>query len=106
MNLEEKILTLNLNGKKGVNISKSKYYLMKNAVISVLTERGEITLTDLNNKLENDLSDSFDGRIGWYLMSVKLDLEVRGSLERVPGRSPQTLRLRAGGDSLRGRLTL
>ena len=31
--------------------------------------------------------------MSWYLVSVKLDMEARGVLERVDGRSPQRLRL-------------
>ena len=32
------------------------------------------------------------GSIMWYVTTVKLDLEVKGELERVPGARPQRLR--------------
>jgi hypothetical protein len=90
---EEKIMTLNLNGKKGVNISKQKYELMKDSILKVLKEKGEVTLTELNTLVESDLGDSFDGRVGWYLMAVKLDLEVREIIVKVPNQTPQRLAL-------------
>ena len=30
---------------------------------------------------------------GWYLTTVKLDLEARNIIERIPNKSPQQLRL-------------
>jgi hypothetical protein len=35
------------------------------------------------------------GSVSWYTTTVKLDLEVKGEIERIPGSSPQRLRLRA-----------
>ena len=35
----------------------------------------------------------FDGKTGWYLMAVKLDLEVRNIIQKVPKKTPQTLTL-------------
>lgn len=32
------------------------------------------------------------GSIGWYTTTVKLDLEARGLIERIPGSNPQRLR--------------
>jgi hypothetical protein len=31
------------------------------------------------------------GSVGWYTATVKLELEVRGEIRRVPGASPQRL---------------
>ncbi len=90
---EEKIMTLNLNGKKGVNISKQKYQLMKDAILKILKKKDEVTLAELNTLVESDLGDSFDGRVGWYLMAVKLDLEAREIISKIPNKTPQRLTL-------------
>lgn len=90
---EEKILTLNLNGKNGVNIYKSRYDIMRKSLLSILDKRGEVTLPELNSLVEIDLEGKFDGKIGWYLMAVKLDLEARSIIGKVPNKSPQTLTL-------------
>jgi hypothetical protein len=93
-NNDEKILTLNLNGKKGVNILKSRYDVMKEAIVSISTREKQITLVDLGKQVETELGGTFDGKIGWYLMAVKLDLEARGIITKVPGKTPQTLRIK------------
>jgi hypothetical protein len=94
MSPEEKIMTLNHDGKKGVNISKDKYDVMRDAIISVITKQKQVTLSELGAQVERELAYSLDGKIGWYLMAVKLDLEVRGVITKVPGVSPQTLSLK------------
>lgn len=93
-NSSEKILTLNLDGKKGVNILKSRYDMMSNAIISVLENKEQVTLVVLGNLVEADLHSKFDGKIAWYLMAVKLDLEAKGIIMRVPNKAPQTLTLK------------
>jgi hypothetical protein len=37
------------------------------------------------------------GSLTWYTVTVKLDLEARGEIERVPGVQPQRLRRVASG---------
>lgn len=90
----EKIMTLNLGGKKGVNIDKSKYDTVKNSIITILGSKGQVTLSELGALVESDLANKFDGRVGWYLMAVKLDLEARGAIIRIPKKVPQTLTLK------------
>lgn len=87
----EKILTLNLDGKNGVNIDKAKYDVIKSAILDAIDREGEILFKDLSPAVESQLPD-FDGSIPWYVTSVKLDLEVRGILERIPKSSPQRIR--------------
>jgi len=41
-----------------------------------------------------DLSEEFDGKVVWYIVSVKLDLEARGIIERIPKTSPHQIRLK------------
>jgi hypothetical protein len=88
---EEKILTPNVNGKKGVNISKAKYDQVRSAILDIMKQQETITMADLSEAVKQQLNGTFDGRVGWYFMAVKLDLEVRGEIERIPKKSPQTL---------------
>jgi hypothetical protein len=91
---EEEILTLNLNGKKGVKILKSRYDMMKSAIISALSNSESLAMGDLGECVHNELDEKFDGKVGWYYMAVKLDLEARGIIVRIPNKTPQTLRLK------------
>lgn len=91
--MSEKILTLHPQGKQGVNIDKAKYDTMRNAIVGTLGEQPELTFTELNNAVGAKLEGNFDGSIGWYYTTVKLDLEARGVIKRVPGSQPQRLRL-------------
>ena len=65
---------------------------MRIAIIDTLTA-GEMTHTNLVSGVEQRLAGGFDGSIKWYLETVKLDLEARGVIERVPKTRPQLLRL-------------
>ena len=91
--MEEKIMTLHPQGKTGVNISKAKYDMMRQAIINGLEAEGTMTFKALNEWVGGQLNGRFDGSIGWYYTTVKLDLEARGVLERVPKTSPQQIRL-------------
>ncbi len=52
-----------------------------------------VTMRILSDAVRAQLGDSFDGSINWYVTSVKLDLEARSEVERIPGKRPQILRL-------------
>jgi DNA-binding Lrp family transcriptional regulator len=90
--MDEKIQTLHPQGKQGVNINKDKYDVIKAAIINVLQKQGEMTFNGLNDEVSRQLEGNFAGSIGWYVTTVKLDLEARGVIERF-GKSPQQLRL-------------
>ncbi len=92
--MNENFLTLHPQGKNGVNISKDKYNVMKAAIVNVLQKQGEMTFRALNDEVRRQLEGNFAGSIGWYVTTVKLDLEARGVIERF-GKSPQQLRLTA-----------
>ena len=89
----EKIMTLHPAGKQGVNIDKRKYDMVRQAVEEALQAQPGATFSELTDAVGQRIGDVFDGSVGWYVTSVKLDLEARGVLERVDGRSPQRLRL-------------
>lgn len=90
---EERFLTLHPAGKKGVNILKRRYDLIKDYILKAVEEAGEITYQDLSDKAVEELSDNFDGKVIWYIVSVKLDLEARGIIERIPKTSPHKIKL-------------
>ena len=91
--MAEKILTLHPEGKSGVNISKQKYDTVRASILDAVHAHGETTFKDLTENVRRKLEGKFDGSIPWYVTSVKLDLEARGLIERVPNSSPQRLRL-------------
>ncbi len=90
---EEKILTLHPQGKKGVNILKRRYDHIKDFILQKLEETDEMTFDQMSDLAEEELTGTFDGKVLWYLVTVKLDLEARKSIERVPKTSPHKLRL-------------
>ena len=88
-------MTLHPQGKKGVNILKRRYDQIKSYILETIQEYEEITFDQLSDLGVTDLKDKFDGKVLWYIVTVKLDLEARGVIERVPTASPQRLRLKA-----------
>lgn len=91
--MSEKILTLHPQGKLGVNIDRAKYDKMRGAIMAIVAREPGVRFSTLGEKIHNELNGDFDGSIGWYATSVKLDLEARGLIERVSNASPQQLRL-------------
>lgn len=92
---QERILTKHPQGKSGVNISREKYDLIKGSIVASLRANEGMTFRDLTQDVQVKLADRFDGSIPWYVTTVKLDLEARGVIERIPKSSPQRLRLSA-----------
>ena len=90
---DDKILTLHPDGKKGVNILRRRYDLIKDFILKTIKKEKEISYQDLNDLAESSLED-FDGSVPWYIVSVKLDLEARGIIERIPKTSPHRLRMK------------
>ncbi len=93
MNSEDKILTRHPQGKSGVNILRRRYEQVRTFILDTLTQEGEMTYQALNDRAVEELQDNFDGKVPWYLVTVKLDLEARGEIERVPKTSPHRVRV-------------
>jgi hypothetical protein len=91
--MEDRILTLHPEGKEGVNISKTKYDQIRRAILQSIRDHGEISFKALPGEVEQRITEDFAGSITWYVTTVKLDLEARGEIERIPGKSPQSLRM-------------
>ena len=93
--MKDRVLPLHPEpGKSGVNISKSKYDLVRDAIIESVRAHGEIAFKALVEDVVHRLEGQFEGSITWYVTTVKLDLEAREEIERVSGSRPQRLRLR------------
>ena len=96
LNRKDRILTLHPAGKKGVRIERSKYDVMRRALLRVVPRRKSgVAFSDLPALVEPHLDrEVFDGTasVGWYVVTVKQDLEARGLIEQVPEQKPQHLR--------------
>ena len=78
-------------GKKAVSISQAKYDLLKAGIVRHLTKNGAGTFADISKSIAQDLKEKkikFEGSMNWYLEWVKLDLEARKIIGRVPKTSP------------------
>ena len=92
---EEKILTLHPEeDKQGVNISRSKYDMIRQAILNAIRSQGTISFKGLVSLVEYNLRNRFEGSIPWYVTTVKLDMEARGEIERIPGSGEQKIRLK------------
>lgn len=90
---EEKIMTLHPDGKAGVNILKRRYDVVKDSLLEILGKEGQITFESLADKTIVSIEKDFDGKPLWYIVTVKLDLEARGIIQRIPKTSPHELKL-------------
>ena len=91
---ENKIMTLHPEGKAGVNILKRRYDFIKSFIIKTVKKEGEISFKELNELAVKKIKNKFDGKIPWYIVTVKLDLEARDIIERIPQTSPHKIRLK------------
>ena len=92
--MKEKILALHPDkNKQPVRIDKVKYEMMRAAIVSALRANAGITFSELAKMVQDRLAGRFEGSIMWYVTTVKLDLEARKIIQRVPKSSPQRLRL-------------
>lgn len=91
--MKDTIHTLHPEKKQGVNISREKYDIIRQAILSALHGQKEMTFMNLSRAVEKQINGNFEGSITWYVTTVKLDLEARGMIKRVPNSRPQLLRL-------------
>ena len=89
----EKILTKHPLGKSGRNIERTKYDMLKKAILSAL-RKNDLTHTELFSCLNKNLKGKLSGNISWYGETVKLDLEAKKIIERTASK-PQKYRLKS-----------
>ena len=81
--MTKKVQCLHPQGKKGVRIDRAKYDPIREAILAVLETEGPCRFMRLAERVEARIGDSFPGSVSWYTITVKLDLEARGVVERV-----------------------
>jgi hypothetical protein len=93
--MRDTIRTLHPEKKQGVNISREKYEVIRNAILYVLQaqKQKEMTFMRLSHAVEKEVNGSFDGSVMWYVTTVKLDMEARGEIKRVQNSRPQLVKL-------------
>ncbi|MBV6452436.1 MAG: hypothetical protein MHPDNHAH_03193 [Anaerolineales bacterium] len=91
--MKDTIKTLHPEKKQGVNINRDKYETIRKAIMNVLRSNKEIAFMKLSRAVEKEVRGKFDGSVMWYVTTVKLDLEARGEVKRVPNSRPQLVRL-------------
>jgi hypothetical protein len=83
-------------GKQPTRIARWKYDLVRSAILAeVQADENGVEFNRLSERVERHIPpDKLKqlGSISWYTTTVKLDMEVKGEIERVPGTSPQRLR--------------
>jgi len=82
-------------GKQSTRIDRWKYDAVRRAILEAVPAAGEgLAFRDLPKEVARRLSADERSRLGsvsWYTTTVKLDLEVKGELRRVPRVVPQRL---------------
>ncbi|HEY4552383.1 MAG TPA: hypothetical protein VIG80_04250 [Bacillaceae bacterium] len=92
--MSEKIQLLNPNpSKKGAVIDRRKYETVKETILDITEERGDILFTELMDEVVSRQKESFEGSSSWYCTAVKLDLEARRIIERIDSKSPQIVKM-------------
>ena len=91
--MKDAVKTLHPEKKQGVNISREKYEIIRKAIMSTLRANKEMPFMKLSRAVEKEVRGKFDGSVMWYVTTVKLDLEARGEIKRVPNSRPQLVRL-------------
>ena len=81
--------------KQGTRVTKATYDSYRAALLQVIpSDEDGVPFAELRElvlpHLPAGLSDTTSP--GWWTTTVKLDLEARGLIERVPGSKPQRLR--------------
>ena len=78
-------------GKKAVSMDQKKYDSLKEPLLRQLRAKGESTHGDIVRAILDDFERNetkFEGSVPWHTEWVKLDLEARKVIRRIPGTSP------------------
>ena len=74
-------LLADANGKKLNYISSSVYVSIKDFILTVLAEKGEVNFIDLLAAAAQNGSLCYEGELNWCFLVVKRDLQARGLID-------------------------
>lgn len=83
MSHTDTIQTLRPDGKKGILLLKRHYDQLSYFILAAVYSHEHLTLNELLERGQQQLSDTIENEITWYLLQVKLDLEARGLVKSV-----------------------
>lgn len=76
------------NGLGSLPMNRKKYFLIRQAILSVLTEYSVVTLDELIDFTHQALNGSNISEMEWHFLMVKQDLEVKGLIKSKVGVGP------------------
>ena len=82
-------------GKGGTRVQVAKYEAMRRALLKAIPKREKgVAFMELPERVLPHLPKGFaeENSVMWWVTVVKLDLEARGQVQRIPRVSPQHLR--------------
>ena len=95
MNTDKVLCQTPTPGKKPTRIDAWKVNLIRDAILKILpADAPGMRFKDLPDLVEAHLSEETKkqlGSVSWYTTTVKLDLEVKGEITRIPASKPQRL---------------
>ena len=90
--MDQRVQLKHPRGKKPISMSREKYNLLKPMLLKYLRAKGKASFSTMTNGLAKELKTNklkFEGSLPWHLEWVKLDLEARKVIKRVPATTPQ-----------------
>lgn len=85
MHSDEFVLAINPDPTKhSVHIEKTKYEIVRDAILDNLLDYGPMTFKRLGDLVKEQLENDFDGSVMWYYTAVKEDMQARGEIRRAP----------------------
>ena len=90
--MDNKVQLKHPQGKKPISMPKEKYDLLKPMVLKYLRANGKATFGAMSSAIAKEFKTNkikFKGSVPWHLEWVKLDLEARKVIKRVPNTTPQ-----------------
>ena len=90
--MEQKIQLTHPQKKKAPSIDKEKYDAIRSSLVGCLKRNGKSTHAEIMHEVGNDFKTQnvkFQGSLQWYVEWVKLNLEAKHIVKRIPRTSPQ-----------------